>query len=420
MYKWPTKLRPIVDKALEDILIQEEKKEEELKARQARFEENVNAVVKEIQSYNDCGEAKKIASYLQQVVAMQKVLQELEHELKLINEQEEIFGWNPTVKPEIAKGMVDCEPFEAFFRAVYDAQNNLHNWYDGAMVDLDPEQVEGEVDTMFRAAFKFCKMYNENKELLLLANSMKQTVADFKPHVPLIMTLCNKGIRDRHWDQMAKVQAQWLYLEPIFASDDIKKQIENPKVLVFTRKEGLLNDLSMAFEDLEIINKGLNAYLEQKRLNFSRFFFLSNNELLEILSETKDPTRVQPHLKKCFEAITKLKFDEQQIIHGMISSESELVPLPRTLDPALARGAVEKWLVETKTLMRESLIDQTLRAHAPYITAQQVGARVARLSGHCHWADVLDVGGGDGSGVGRHPRRAHLPGKVHQSTGRAD
>eukprot|EP00731_Ephydatia_muelleri_P021583 Em0014g174a len=93
-------------------------------------------------------------------------------------------------------------------------------------------------------------------------------------------------------DDWLKVQAQWLYLEPIFSSEDIMQQmpeegklflqvdkmwkdvmkntVREPKVLVASALPGLLEKLRGANDMLDKIMKGLNAYLEKKRLFFPR------------------------------------------------------------------------------------------------------------------------------------------------------
>ena len=189
-------------------------------------------------------------------------------------------------------------------------------------------------------------------------------------------------------DEWLKVQATWMYLEPIFSSEDIMAQmpeegrkftivdqnwkkimnncLADQHALVVTAQPNMLTTLRTANVLLEEIQKGLNLYLEVKRLFFPRFFFLSNEELLEILSETKDPTRVQPHLKKCFEGIAKLDFDAELKVGAMISAEKESVPLIKTLIPADANGMVEKWLDELGTLMLATVRDLTGKGIVAY------------------------------------------------------
>lgn len=188
-----------------------------------------------------------------------------------------------------------------------------------------------------------------------------------------------------------KVQMGWMYLEPIFTSGDIQQQIpeESRRYNVVDRIWIELMDtvnrtplsidvgeianinlnLKKALSLLEAIQKGLNAYLEKKRLYFPRFFFLSNDEMLEILSETKDPSRVQPHLKKCFEGIATLEFSDDLEIVKMRSSEGEEVELDEIISTSKARGQVEKWLLELERSMRKSVQRQAQNAIEDYADA---------------------------------------------------
>lgn len=103
------------------------------------------------------------------------------------------------------------------------------------------------------------------------------------------------------------------------------------------------------------IQKNLEDYLETKRMAFPRFYFLSNDELLEILAQTRNVQAVQPHMSKCFDGIRSLDFGEDPKsidIYAMVSSENERVNLGKNLK---ARGNVEQWLTAVEQNMVQSL-----------------------------------------------------------------
>lgn len=121
-----------------------------------------------------------------------------------------------------------------------------------------------------------------------------------------------------------------MYLESIFSAPDIQRQLPNeaksfmaldksfkevmrkvqkvPLAMRAATTAGLLDAFRNNNVLLEQIQKCLEAYLESKRVIFPRFYFLSNDELLEILAQTRNPLAVQPHLQKCFDAIARLEF----------------------------------------------------------------------------------------------------------------
>jgi dynein heavy chain len=150
-----------------------------------------------------------------------------------------------------------------------------------------------------------------------------------------------------------------------FWKDTLKKVRQSYRTAMEAFKiPNLLPSLKGANETLDQIQKSLEIYLETKRASFPRFYFLSDDELLSILSQTRNPEAVQEHLCKCFDAINRVTFTGKADIIDMNDMIKEKVPF---VNPVQTSGqAVEKWLGDIEVKMVESLHHITKRCWQAY------------------------------------------------------
>ncbi|GMH64114.1 hypothetical protein TrST_g1151 [Triparma strigata] len=197
------------------------------------------------------------------------------------------------------------------------------------------------------------------------------------------------GLLSETLDEWIACQRNWMYLETIFCAEDIQKQlpVESQKFMVVDKMwknimkqtseapkvigsiddgPSLLEKFQQANATLESVQKSLEDYLETKRMAFPRFYFLSNDELLEILSQTRDPHAVQPHMQKCFDGIKSIEFgtgrDAKKII-GFTDPKGENVKMT---DECEAEGPVEFWLMQVQYCMRKALYDNGAKSWEEY------------------------------------------------------
>lgn len=181
-------------------------------------------------------------------------------------------------------------------------------------------------------------------------------------------------------EEWAMLQKSWMHLEALFSSQDIKRKLASETQMFnsvdkfyrnFMKKvnlnsnclqvcvyEGRMLDYFKKHNShLESIQRNLTQYLEEKRMLFPRFYFISDEELLQILTQASNPQLIQNQIKKCFENINKLDFadDNSSIdVIGMVSAENEHVSFGgRVLK---ARGNPEEWLNSVQNTMIDTLV----------------------------------------------------------------
>ncbi|KAJ3130163.1 Cytoplasmic dynein 2 heavy chain 1 [Nowakowskiella sp. JEL0407] len=176
---------------------------------------------------------------------------------------------------------------------------------------------------------------------------------------------------DEYLRNLNTVQRKWVYLEPIFSRgslpseqhrfsriDDEFRSImqsaaKDPRIVSLTTYPGIKDTLVTLVDQLERCQKALNEFLEMKREKFARFYFIGDEDLLEILGQAKNPQVIQAHLKKLFGGVHSVQFDKDiTCITKVYSADGETVTLRK---PVQISDNVEVWLHSLSNEIQETL-----------------------------------------------------------------
>eukprot|EP01083_Nonionella_stella_P206263 750375_1 len=229
------------------------------------------------------------------------------------------------------------------------------------------------------------------------------------------------------FDIMIDIQRRWVYLEGVFMnSADVQAQLgyqfrkfktfdrefvklmrgirQKPQIEFWVQDErNLLARLESDANILNAIQKALGDYLETQRQAFPRFYFVGDEDLLEIIGNGKDPRQIIKHLPKMFAGLASLELDKArpELILGMASAEGERVMFSEPVDTQ-TEPAVQQWLraVERQMMLTlAGILEEAVKAdvsgrsgEAFFEWASRFPAQVVLLAQQVRWSRKVEGG----------------------------
>ncbi|TLD37835.1 cytoplasmic dynein-like protein 1 heavy chain 1 [Venturia nashicola] len=231
------------------------------------------------------------------------------------------------------------------------------------------------------------------------------------------------------FDVWIDVQRRWVYLEGVFTGNadikhllktesarfkringsfyDIMKHVQkSPLVLDVLSLDNIQGRLEEMAVSLSQIQKSLGEYLERERLAFPRFYFVGDEDLLEIIGNSSDTTRVAKHLRKMFAGVANLTTDEndESTITGFLSKEGEKVFLRKEIS-LVKIPKVNEWLAALEQGMKTTLaalLSDAVNDYTKLIQAESVdaemfeayikdySAQIVVLASQVCWTDAVE------------------------------
>ena len=96
------------------------------------------------------------------------------------------------------------ERFSSLWHLALDFHENYEKWYYGPFKGLDTTIIQQQVEQMYSTACQLSKTFNDFPAARRISETVRAKIEKFRTHLPVLHTLCNPGLRGRHWNAIGE------------------------------------------------------------------------------------------------------------------------------------------------------------------------------------------------------------------------
>lgn len=209
-FKWtifglPAKIATKCVEVLEGNVAVKRRFRDDMLAEQVTFVRTLNETESQVGELAALCDINDVVNIAAKVKEMENKLAVCQSKARLFNSREGLFEQDVTDYEDLNRIQKSFEPYGNLWQTAKDWMELSKKWMTSRFIDLDAEEVERNVDKYNIAINKAAKFFQkaDMAEQSAIANLIKTQVGNFIPEVPLIVTLRNPGMRDRHWEKIA-------------------------------------------------------------------------------------------------------------------------------------------------------------------------------------------------------------------------
>lgn len=164
------------------------------------LEEKIEMLTQQVVQMAKLKDFSKVHEIAVDVRRVWKLLKDAQEQGQLLNQRQKLFGTPIVPFDNLLKLVKEFESYRTLWITASDWLRTYEMCMDNPLINIDGDAIERSIGDMYKAIVKSVRTFADIEAVQEVAILVRQQIEEFKYLVPVLLSLKNPGMKQRHWD----------------------------------------------------------------------------------------------------------------------------------------------------------------------------------------------------------------------------